>query len=129
MVTEPFQAQLNYAAGTNPISVAIADINGDGKPDLAVANYGGDVSVLLGNGKGGFTAVNYAAGSHPHSVAIADFNGDGNPDLVVTNEGDDNISVLLGKGNGTFQPAVNYAAGPIRVRLRSGTSTAMESST
>ena len=62
-----FQAAVNYAAGTYPYSVAVGDFNGDGKADLAVANYGSDnVSVLLGNGNGTFqAAVNYAAGSRP----------------------------------------------------------------
>ena len=93
--------------------MAVGDFNGDGKADLAVANYGSDnVSVLLGNGNGTFqAAVNYAAGTSPHSVAVGDFNGDGKADLAVANYGSNNVSVLLGNGNGTFQAAVNYAAG------------------
>ena len=52
-----FQTQQTFAAGVSPISVAVADVNGDGKPDLVVANYGnGSVSVLLGNGNGTFQA-------------------------------------------------------------------------
>ena len=62
-----FQAAVNYGAGTNPNSVAVGDFNGDGKPDLAVANGGSNtVSVLLGNGDGTFqAAVTYGAGSEP----------------------------------------------------------------
>ena len=95
------------------------DFNGDGKPDLAVANGypSSTVSVLLGKGDGSFqAAVNYPAGYLPLSVAVGDFNGDGKQDLAVTNTGWDpytnsSVSILLGKGDGTFLPAVNYAAG------------------
>lgn len=70
--------------------------DGDGKPDLAVANYGSNaVSVFLADGDGTLrTAVSYAAGLGPHSVAVADFNGDGKPDVAVANLGD-GVSVLL----------------------------------
>ena len=99
--------------GTYPYSVAVADLDGDGKPDLAAVNYySGNVSVLLGKGDGTFqTAVNYRAGSAPQSVAVGDFNGDGKPDLAVANNGSANVSVLLGNGDGTFLAPVNYAAG------------------
>ena len=57
------------------------------------------------------TRVNYGAGAEPYSVAVADFNADGRPDLAVANFTSNNVSILLGNGNGTFQAAVNYAAG------------------
>ncbi len=108
-----FWAAVNYGASSGPWSVAAADFNGDGKADLAVANYGSDnVSVLLGNGDGAFqAAVDYSAGSDPRSVAIGDFNGDGRTDLAVANYSSNDASVLLGNGDGTFQTAVNYTAG------------------
>ena len=56
-------------------------------------------------------AVNYAAGTGPISVTVGDFNGDGKADLAVANGDSNNVSVLLGNGNGTFQAAVNYGAG------------------
>src|SRR5512140_1121598 len=85
-----FVAAVPYGAGTNPIAVAIGDFNGDGKADLAVANYDFsiNVSILLGNGNSIFAAaVNYDAGAYPYSVAIGDFNGDGKADLAVANTG------------------------------------------
>jgi len=85
--TGSFGPATNYATGSAPFSVAIGDFNGDGKPDLAVANHGDNTaSILLGNGDGTFgPATNFAAGSTPISVAIGDLNGDGKPDLAVAN--------------------------------------------
>ncbi|MGQ0571731.1 MAG: FG-GAP repeat domain-containing protein, partial [Armatimonadota bacterium] len=101
-----------FAAGNIPNSVALGDVNGDGRADLAVANSNSNnVSMLLGNGDGSFrAAVNFAAGDFPSSVAIGDVSGDGRPDLAVANINSGNVSVLLGNGNGSFQPAVNFAA-------------------
>jgi len=98
-----------FATGQNPISVAVGDFNGDGRPDLATANMGSNtVSVLLGNGSGGFTAASgspIGVGNQPYLVAVADFNGDGHPDLAVPNNGSNNITVLLGNGTGGFAAA------------------------
>ena len=82
-----FQAAVAFPAGRYPLSVAVGDLNGDGMPDLAVANdWSSDVLVLRGTGDGTFQAavdVPLPAGSNPSSVAVGDFNGDGKPDLAV----------------------------------------------
>ena len=101
-----FQTAVVYSAGPPAIGLApawsaIADVNGDLKPDLLVSNVGG-VGLLLGNGDGTFQpAVSVAAGP----IAVADLNGDHKPDLVC---GNGDVKVLLGNGDGTFQSAVAY---------------------
>jgi hypothetical protein len=76
--------------------VAVGDFNGDGKPDLAVANFNSaNVTILLGDGSGGFAASSVGAGDGPFSVAVGDFNGDGKPDLAVANRSSDNVTILL----------------------------------
>jgi sugar lactone lactonase YvrE len=102
------------AAGVAPQSVVIADFNGDGIPDLAVANSGdNNLTILLGNGDGTFKAakVSPATGNSPYSIGVGDFNGDGKPDLAVANTGSNSVTVLLGNGDGTFKAAASPATG------------------
>ena len=122
-----FQSPTAYSlSGSHASSVVVADINGDGKTDVLVANncrdrscVDGGVSVLLGTGNGPLQATPFyaSAGLYPSAVAVADVNGDGNPDLLVANEctdsacTSDNVSVLLGNADGTFKPQVSYPAG------------------
>jgi RHS repeat-associated protein len=107
-----FRAAVPYVTGTSPYGVVVGDFNGDGKPDLAVANFGDNtVSILKGNGDGTFAAaVAYATAYFPDGVAIGDFNGDGKLDLAVVSD-NANVSILLGHGDGTFGAATNFTTG------------------
>ncbi len=123
-------ATLLFPAGAGPAEVALGDLNGDQKPDLVVSNAFTDtVSVLLGGGDGTFQAPRqFAVGAFVtakgdierflptfgRAVAIADLNRDLIPDIVVTNYASADVSVLLGRGDGTFEPERRFdaTAGP-----------------
>ncbi|MGH9672637.1 MAG: FG-GAP-like repeat-containing protein, partial [Bryobacteraceae bacterium] len=109
-----------YPTGIAPESVILADMDNDQRLDMVAANAGnttdpGDIAVLPGNGDGTFrAAARFRAGTQPVSFLAEDFNGDGILDVAVANRGgttDGNVSVLLARAGGGFQPAVNYAAG------------------
>ena len=109
--TPSFAAKTDFPTGSVPYSVAMGDVNGDGKPDLAVANYDSNsVSVLLNTTAPGRPRpalpprADFATGSNPHSVALGDVNGDGRPDLAVANGAGASVSVLLNLA-ATFTPA------------------------
>ncbi len=112
-LVQAFVAEVPIPTGTNPQSVAVGDFNGDGIPDLAVANFSSaTVSVVLRNADGSVRApAIYETGGGPQSVTVDDVNGDGFLDLVVTNATDGTVGVLLGNGDGTFNPQVAYATG------------------
>ncbi len=110
----PSPAILSYAAATSPTtgagpsSVAIADLNGDGKPDLVVSNGNvGSLTLLYGNGDGTFTPANATlpTGAGPAAVVTADFNADGKIDVAVVNRASNSVTVLLNNGDGVFTPA------------------------
>jgi hypothetical protein len=119
-----FQSMRDYPADIVPFmgkgdTLATGDLNGDGKADLAIPNYKGDsccelgrsVSVFINAGDGGFPRQrNYRTDRGPESVGIADLNGDRKPDIMTVNDAS-TISVLLGRGDGTFQAGLKYAAG------------------
>jgi hypothetical protein len=108
-----FAPRVDYNVGVTARALVAGDFNGDGNQDLAVANYdSSDVSVLLGNGAGGFTSIGpFAAAAGPSAIAAGLVNGDEILDLVVTADIDMKVSVLLGNGNGTFQEPRNVDVG------------------
>jgi len=117
-----FEAPLYSSGGFEAESLAAADVNGDGIPDLIVANSclstgicgsDGSVDVLLGNGDGTFQSpVSYSSGGQgPFSLAVADLNNDGKLDIVVANLFSSTLGVLLGNGDGTFQSPITYSSG------------------
>jgi len=108
------------STGKQPDALAIADINGDGIPDLVVANQGSStLSLLRGLGNGFFTPFGtQATGQSPRAVAVGDFNQDGKLDLAVANFASNSVSIFLGNGNGTFRPPANLAAtGPSAIAV------------
>ena len=113
-------------AGAGPWDLAVGDFNGDGKLDLACVNQSGNtISIFLGNGDAIFNGDGFfqppaavATNANPGQMAVGDFNGDGILDMAVANFGSfsgNTVSVFLGKGNGTFQPKVDYTVslGPL----------------
>ncbi|CAF4542922.1 unnamed protein product [Rotaria socialis] len=112
-----FIAQVTYSTGggSNPAFLAAADVNGDGKIDITVANYGAsNVGVLINNGNGTFAAqVTYSTGgsSNPNCVVAADVNKDGKVDIIVANNGLNNVGVLLNVGGIAFTPQATYSTG------------------
>jgi hypothetical protein len=116
-----FAAPTAFPVGVKPTAIESADLNGDGLTDLVVTNQNDNsVSVLVQNADHTFTAKldpttgkNPATGNQPAGIAVSDFNRDGHLDLAVTNNNSDGntVSILLGKGDGTFGAHTDFAAG------------------
>jgi hypothetical protein len=111
-----FKPVITYSLTGTPTSIAAADVNGDGIPDLLVtmntcSGCNGSVRVFLGNGDATFTDfIGYDTGGiGTNSVTVGDLNKDGKLDLVLTNISSNTISVLFGNGDGTFQHAQTFA--------------------
>ncbi len=121
--TQPLSSP--FSVGLYPYSVAIADFNGDGIPDLAFANEGAtNVTVMLGNGSGGFTpsaSSPFDVGSSASFVAAGDFNGDGKQDLAVACGITNQVVILLGNGSGGFTTAsgspITVGTGPSSIAV------------
>jgi hypothetical protein len=113
------RAARNFATGRQldlPFGLAIGDLTGDGKPDLAVANRvtkgGRGVILFVNKGSGTFRAERrFVTAVQPEAVAIGELNGDKKPDLVAVSHDDQAVSVLLNKGGGRFAAKVNYRTG------------------
>lgn len=108
-----FATKVDLTTETNPASVAIGDINGDGKPDLAAANYGSaSLSLFRNTGSSGSvsfaTKVNFTTGTTPISIAIGDMDGDGKLDLATANYGSASVSVL--RNDPVLPPTVTTTA-------------------
>jgi hypothetical protein len=101
-----FGPEIGLAAGAEPSSIAVADLDGDGKLDLAnIAEQGSRLSVYHGNGDGTFSnRQDLVVGGTPRTVTVTDWNGDGIADLLVS---DAYIHLLLGTGNGQFAQAID----------------------
>jgi hypothetical protein len=98
-----------FAVGRAPYPHAVGDVNGDGKLDIVTPNVGSNnVTVLLGNGRGSFTAAAnspYAVATRPFYIAIGDVSGDAKPDLMTTHDDINLMTTLLGDGRGGFSAA------------------------
>ena len=116
--------QQTFPAGQSSAGIVTADFNNDGNADIATVDISRSEAVVLpGNGNGTFQpALTFAVGSSntfSQALAVGDLNGDGQQDLVVLNNLDDTISVLLGNGDGTFQPqsVVDVGSSPVGVAI------------
>lgn len=127
-VTKPaggITSTLNLNVAGNPRGVTGGDFNGDGKADFAVSSPNGNsITVFLGDGAGAFTAAPGGAvtvGTNPEALIAADFNRDGKLDLATANTGSNDVSILLGLGNGTFGPlpALTYAVATLPAAITS----------
>jgi Bacterial Ig-like domain (group 3)/FG-GAP-like repeat len=106
-----FVPRVDYPTGPQPFATAIADLNGDGRLDIATSNMtGNSVSILLSTGGGGFgTNTDFQTGGSAIGLSVADLNGDGRPDIAVSIYGGARVMVLWNTGNGIFNSSTAFA--------------------
>ena len=97
-----FQALTATATVPAPLTLGSGDFNGDGKADLVALNGQGDLSLLLNNQEGGFTASTQSIGLSGGGLVVSDFNNDGNSDIAVGDPLTANLVILIGNGKGAF---------------------------
>ena len=111
--TPSFSQPPIYPVDNDVRSLAAADFDADGRPDLAVANSdSNNVLVITKVSTAQAQSTNYPVGSFPISIAAADFNGDGRLDLVTANNSSANVSLLINNGAGSFAAASAFASDP-----------------
>lgn len=141
-ITNPFASQLLFRTGTglvqvdaksrlgsfdSPMAMVVGPFNADAFPDIAVVNTGANrVDILLGDGHGGVynpaPGLCLVTGQDPVAIVTADFNGDGRLDLAVLNKGSDDLSIFLGKGDGSFTKQTTTGPDGQKVRISAGNS-------
>ncbi|MEP6517622.1 FG-GAP-like repeat-containing protein [Microcoleus vaginatus] len=127
-----FAPKVDFPIGSSPFGVSIGDFNGDGLPDLALANYASSTaSILLNTTATGATTptfttkVDFPIGARSSYLSISDINGDGKPDLAVENREENSVSVLLnttatGAGIPTFATKVDFPTGTLPISVSIG---------